>query len=112
MHKTTAVYRQYCERERLPLPAPPLCLGCVTEFYHDKPPPVFFVLEYCIGIGGRPRKVILSGICRKHEACSDDELLRIGVAGLRKRWPDIFGEFLIRNEIDESGHESLPILPI
>jgi hypothetical protein len=68
-----------------------LCLSCDHEFDNSVAPPAFFCAAINIGKDGWPQQVVMVGVCGKCAAKSDDELMKVGLAGLRERWPNLFG---------------------
>jgi hypothetical protein len=82
----------------------PLCLSCDHEFNDRVAPPLTFVCAAVnIGKDGRPKQTILTGVCDECAAKSDDELMKIGLAGLRERWPLVFGGAVHDTSEDGSG---------
>lgn len=70
----------------------PLCLCCDHEFNNPVAPPLTFVCAAVnLGKDGSPQQVILTGVCEECATKSDDELMKVGLAGLRERWPLVFG---------------------
>jgi hypothetical protein len=82
--------------------SPSLCLTCEHEFDDRVPPLAFLFAEVDIGRPEGPAQVILVGICTECATQSDDELMRIGLAGLRERWPGLFGGAV--TQIGEGGN--------
>ena len=84
----------------------PLCLACDHEFNDRVAPPLTFICAAVnLGKDGRPKQVILTGVCDDCATKSDDELMKIGLAGLRERWPLLFGDLVPRRVTndDDSG---------
>jgi hypothetical protein len=84
----------------------PLCLACDHEFNDRVAPPLTFVCAAVnLGKDGRPRQVILTGVCGKCAAKSDHELMAVGLAGLRERWPLLFGGAV--HDVSEDGSDGV-----
>jgi hypothetical protein len=84
----------------------PLCLSCDHEFNDRVAPPLtFFCAAVNLGKDGRPHQVILTGVCRNCTAKSDHELMTVGLAGLRERWPRLFGGAV--HDVSEDGSGSI-----
>lgn len=79
-----------------------LCLICERSPFAQEKPSAFFLVEFDVE-NGKPRKLILSGICAECGTRSDSELGRAGLRGL-------FGDDLARQAkevLDPSGHDGM-----
>jgi hypothetical protein len=68
------------------LPLAPLCLDCDAELRPPTAPGAFLVAR---GSALPTSEGLITGICKRCAERDGEELLRIGVAYLRKIWPDL-----------------------
>jgi len=84
----------------------PLCLTCDHEFNDRVAAPLaFFCVAINISKDGWPQQVILTGVCEECAVKSDDELMKVGVAGINQRWPLVFGG--TSHDVSEDGSGSV-----
>jgi hypothetical protein len=68
----------------------PLCLGCETEFVRHGPWPVGFWLIHAHGIEWTAsRDAVVTGICSRCEQKNDTDLSAVGLAHMKRIWPNI-----------------------
>lgn len=74
-------YAQACA-----LPVAPLCLNCDNELRPPTAPRAWLVVSGAVAATGQG---LIVGVCKACAARDDAELLRIGLAYLRRLWPDL-----------------------
>ena len=68
----------------------PMCMTCPHEFQVNAPMPSgWMFVRLSVNKAGVPKHMILVGICQNCAPADDVTLLRKGLAGLRRAFPDI-----------------------